>query len=165
MYKRQVLAIVAIGVIVILPAVINLVDLGSTLSSVLPIISWAVLLALFTFYLSVLYQYGPNRTTPKWRWVSWGSVIASVLFLIVSGLFSWYANEFGNFNKTYGSLGAIIVLMTWFYLSSLVMLLGAEINAELEHQTKKDSTQGNEKAFGSRGATMADTVGKTREKD
>jgi membrane protein len=111
----------------------------------------------------VLYRFGPHRAKAKWKWVSVGSIVAAVLWALVSALFSWYAKEFGNFNKTYGSLGAVIVLMTWFYLSSFVVLLGGEINAEMEHQTAKDSTTGPAKPLGTRGAKMADEVGANAE--
>lgn len=158
-----VLAIVAMGVVIVVPALTNLIPLAEEVAFLRTAVSWVILLGLFTFFLSFVYRYGPDRARAKWKWVSWGAVTAAVLWAIVSALFSWYAKEFGNFNKTYGSLGAIIVLMTWFYLSSFVILLGGEINAELEHQTKKDSTTGPEKPLGERGAEMADTVGKTTE--
>lgn len=154
------LAILALGVIVVIPAITNLLNLGPTINSAATIVSWVILLGLFTFFLSFAYRYGPNRKQAKWQWVSWGATIASLLWALVSALFSWYAKEFGNFNKTYGSLGAMIVLMTWFYLSSFVVLLGGQINAELEHQTERDSTKGKEeKPMGKRGANMADTLG------
>lgn len=158
------LAILALGVIVIIPVITNILNLGARVDMLMTVVSWVVLLGLFSFFLSFTYRFGPDREKAKWRWVSWGAVIASLLWVIVSGLFSWYAKEFGNFNKTYGSLGAMIVLMTWFYLSSFVILLGAEINAELEHQTKKDSTSGKEKPMGTRGAAMADTLGNSSQK-
>lgn len=154
-----VLAILAMGVIVGIPAITSFLNLGDSIEILATAASWVVLLGIFSFYLSFIYRFGPHRVKAQWKWVSWGAVIASVLWAVVSALFSWYAKEFGNFNKTYGSLGAIIVLMTWFYLSSFVILIGAEINAELEHQTKKDTTTGPEKPLGARGATMADTVG------
>lgn len=158
-----VLAILAMGVIVVIPAITNLFHFGEMMTILGTVASWIVLLGIFSFYLSVMYKVGPDRENAKWKWVSAGAVIAAVLFAIVSALFSWYAKEFGNFNKTYGSMGAVIVLMTWFYLSSFVILLGAEINAELEHQTKRDTTTGPEKPLGVRGARMADTVGPTAE--
>lgn len=159
-----VLSIVAMGVIIGIPAVTSLFNFPTVIESAVSIASWAILLALFSFFLSIIYRFGPNRNKEKWRWVSWGAVIAAVLWAVTSLLFSWYAKEFGNFNKTYGSLGAVIVLMTWFYLSSFVVLLGGEINAELEHQTRKDSTKGKPKPMGKRNATMADTLGDTYEK-
>jgi membrane protein len=156
------LAILALGVIVVIPAITNLLSFTPGINILMTVVSWVVLLGLFSFFLSFTYRYAPDRKKAKWSWVSWGAVVASVLWLIVSALFSWYAKEFGNFNKTYGPLGAMIVLMTWFQLSSFVILLGAVINAELEHQTKKDSTQGPEKPMGNRGAYMADTLGKSK---
>ena len=96
---------------------------------------------------------------PQWRWITWGSAVAAVSWLVVSLLFSWYAENFGNYNKTYGSLGAIIAFMFWIWLSIIVVLIGAELNAETEHQTARDTTTGRPKPLGSRGAKMADTVG------
>lgn len=159
----SVLAILAIGVIVGIPAITSFLNLPDNMKIIGTVASWLVLLAIFSFYLSVIYRYGPDRQKAKWKWVSSGAVIASILFAIASALFSWYAKEFGNFNKTYGSMGAVIVLMTWFFISSFVILVGAEINAELEHQTKRDSTTGPEKPMGTRGAQMADSVGPTAE--
>lgn len=155
------LSIVAIGVIVGIPAVTNLFNFPPLVETAATVGSWLVLLFIFSLFLAVIYRFGPNRNQAKWRWVSWGAIIASVLWAITSLLFSWYAKEFGNFNKTYGSLAAVIVLMTWFYLSSFVILLGGEINAELEHQTKKDSTKGPAKPMGKRDAVMADTLGRS----
>ncbi|MCM2349224.1 MAG: YihY/virulence factor BrkB family protein [Bacteriovoracaceae bacterium] len=155
------LSIVAIGVIVGIPAVTNLFNFPPLVETAATVGSWLVLLFIFSLFLAVIYRFGPNRNQAKWRWVSWGAFIASVLWAVTSLLFSWYAKEFGNFNKTYGSLAAVIVLMTWFYLSSFVILLGGEINAELEHQTKKDSTKGPAKPMGKRDAVMADTLGRS----
>lgn len=154
-----VLSILALAVIIGIPTVTNILNLPDALETGVTVGSWILLLAIFSFFLSVIYRYGPNRHNAKWRWVSLGSVVAAILWAITSLLFSWYAKEFGNFNKTYGSLASIIVLMTWFYLTSFVILLGGEINAELEHQTKRDSTTGREKPMGQRHASMADTLG------
>lgn len=159
-----VLSIIAIGVIIGIPAVTSLFNFPQAIETAVSIGSWVILLALFSFFLSIIYRFGPNRNKAKWKWVSWGAVIAAVLWAVTSLLFSWYAKEFGNFNKTYGSLGAVIVLMTWFYLSSFVILLGGEINAELEHQTSVDSTKGKPKPMGKRNAEMADTLGDTYDK-
>lgn len=156
-----VMAILAIGVVVIVPVVMNFFDFLPMTSILATAGSWLLLLGIFSFYLSFAYRFGPNRENAQWKWVSWGAVFSAVAWALVSALFSWYAKEFGNFNKTYGSLGAIIVLMTWFYLSSFVILIGAEINAEMEHQTSRDSTTGPEKPMGEREATMADTLGES----
>lgn len=112
-----------------------------------------------TFVLAVIYRYGPSRETAQWRWITWGSAIAALLWIAVSGLFSWYAASFGKFNETYGSLGAIIGFMTWLWLSAIIVLLGAEIDAEMEHQTTQDTTSNSPKPIGSRGAQVPDTTG------
>ena len=109
--------------------------------------------------LALLYRYGPSRDKAEWRWVTPGGIVAAVLWLVVSMLFSWYVANFGSYNETYGSLGAVIGFMTWIWISTIVVLLGAEINAEMEHQTAKDTTEGSHQPMGTRGAQMADTVG------
>ena len=110
---------------------------------------------------SVLYRYGPSRDKAQWAWVTAGSLVAAVLWLVASLLFSWYVSSFGSYNETYGSLGAVIGFMTWIWISAIVVLLGAEINAETEHQTARDTTEGPRKPMGVRGATMADNVGRS----
>jgi membrane protein len=122
-------------------------------------ISWArwPLLALMAFFLlTCLYRYGPSRRSAKWRWVTAGSVFATLMWLIVSAGFSYYVSGFANYDKIYGSLGAVIVLLFWLYLSFYIFLLGAEINAELELQTAQDTTEGKSKPMGERGAFVAD---------
>jgi membrane protein implicated in regulation of membrane protease activity len=94
--------------------------------------------------------------------ITWGSALAAALWLAGSVLFSWYASNFGNFDATYGSLGAVIGFMTWLWISAIVVLIGAELDAELEHQTMRDTTTGRDQPLGARGATMADTVGRSR---
>jgi len=99
------------------------------------------------------------RSEPRWRWITWGSVSAAIVWLAASALFSWYVASFGSYNKTYGSLGAVIGFMTWIWISIIVVLVGAKLNAEMEHQTVHESTTGQPKPIGRRGARMADTVG------
>jgi len=101
-----------------------------------------------------------SREKAQWRWLTWGSAFAAIAWLVVSVLFSWYAANFGTYNKTYGSLGAVVGLMTWMWLSSIVILLGAELDAEMEQQTTRDTTTGPPTPLGARGARVADTVGK-----
>ncbi len=98
-------------------------------------------------------------TKAQWRWITPRSVFAAVAWLAVSLLFSWYAQNFGSYNKTYGSLGAAIGFMTWLWISTIVILVGAKLNAETEHQTARDTTEGKPRKLGQRGARMADTVG------
>jgi membrane protein len=125
----------------------------------LAILRWPVLLVIVGVWLAVIYRYGPSRRDPKWRWVTWGSVTAAVLWLAASMLFSWYVANFDSYNKTYGSLGAGVGFMVWIWLSVVIVLLGADLNAEMEHQTARDSTDGTPKPLGARGANMADHVG------
>ena len=116
------------------------------------------MLVFVTLFLAFLYRYGPNRRRAQWRWVSWGSAFASLAWIAVSLGFSWYVTNFGKYNETYGSLGAVIGFMTWVWLSSTVVLVGAELDAEMEHQTAHDTTTGPARPIGARGAKMADTV-------
>lgn len=156
-----VLSLVAMLVVVFLPAITGIFDFGQLFNALSKGIGWVLLLGIFSFFLSCIYRFGPCRHKAKWKWVSPGSILASVLWAATSLLFSWYAANFGNFNKTYGSLGAVVVMMTWFYISSFIILIGGEVNAELEHQTKRDTTTGKPKPMGKRGAVMADTLGKS----
>ena len=107
------------------------------------------------------YRYGPYRRAARWQWGAAGSASAAVTWIVASFLFSWYLSNFANYNATYGSLGAAVGVMVWLWISTTVMLLGAELNAEIEHQTARDSTVGSEQPLGSRGAVMADTVGQS----
>lgn len=148
----------AVAAVVVVPVLLNVVGLGGVGEVMLKWARWPALLAGVVFALAVLYRYGPSRDEPKWRWVSWGSGIAAVLWVAGSILFSWYAENFGSYNETYGSLGAVIGFMTWIWLSTTVILVGAELNAELEHQTARDTTVGPDRPIGTRGAEMADSV-------
>ena len=149
--------VVAITCIVALPAVLNY--LPGFVGTALDIARWPLLAVMVAVGLACMYRYGPSRDTPQWRWITWGSACAAVAWLAASALFSFYAAHFGTFNKTYGSLGAVIGFMVWIWLSVIVMLLGGKLNAEIEHQTARDSTEGRPKPLGQRGAKMADTVG------
>ena len=114
------------------------------------------------FALACLYRFGPSRERPQWRWVTWGSAIAAGIWIVGSLALSWYVANFGSYNATYGSLGAIIGFLIWMWLSTIIVLVGTEINAEAEHQTARDSTEGAPKHMGARGARMADEVGEAR---
>ncbi len=149
----------ALGSIVVVPVILGYLGLSSAGDLLLRIGRWPAMYLVLTFGLAVIYRYGPSREKPRWRWITWGSAIAAILWLAVSGLFSWYAADFGKFNETYGSLGAVIGFMTWLWISAIVILLGAEIDAEMEHQTARDTTTGAPKPLGARGARVADTVG------
>lgn len=149
----------ALGAILAIPMVLKSMGLPDEGNALLRIGRWPVMCLILAFALAVIYRYGPNREAPQWQWISWGSAVAALLWLAASGMFSWYAANFGKFNETYGSLGAIIGFMTWLWISAIVILVGAEINAEMEHQTACDTTTGRPKPMGARGARMAETVG------
>jgi membrane protein len=152
----------ALGSIVVMPVVLNYVGLSDAADLLLRIGRWPAMFVVLTLALAVIYRYGPSREAPRWRWISWGSAVAAILWLGVSVLFSWYASNFGDFNETYGSLGAVIGFMTWLWISAIVVLLGAELDAEMEHQTARDTTIGAPAPMGMRGARMADTIGAAR---
>lgn len=120
--------------------------------------SWFLAAGLASLAIAAIYRYGPDRDEAKWRWLTAGSLGATVLWLFATLGFSFYVSNFGSYNATYGSLGAVVVLLMWLYLSAYVLLLGAELNAELEHQTARDTTTGPERPMGERGAAMADSV-------
>lgn len=151
--------VVIIALVGVMPAVIQFVGLGAILKWLILILQWPVLIAVALFSLAVLYRYAPNRTPAKWRWVSPGAILATLLWLIASIGFSVYVSYFNSYNATYGSLGGVVILLTWLYLSSFVALLGAVINAQTERQTQHDSTDGPDRPMGQRDAQAADTVG------
>ncbi|WP_162054233.1 YihY/virulence factor BrkB family protein [Pontibacter pamirensis] len=153
-----VLGIMCLAAVIAFPALVDSLGLPSVLETVIQWGRWLLLAIFVMFGLALLYKIAPDRDNPKFKWVSWGSAIATVLWLVGSLLFSWYVNNFGNFNEMYGSVAAVIILMLWLNLTSFVILLGAEINSELEHQTAKDTTVGKEEPRGTRGAYHADRV-------
>jgi membrane protein len=153
--------IAALGVIVVVPVVLGVVGLGGVAEALISVLRWPLLFALALLVLAVVYRYAPSRDRPRWRWVSWGAVAATALWIVGSIAFSIYVRNFGRYDATYGSLGAVIILLMWLWLSAFIVLLGAEVNSEMEHQTARDTTEGPEQPRGRRGARMADTVGRT----
>src|SRR5215208_2042831 len=137
-------------------------DWRASIGELLAILRWPVLFASIAASLAFIYRYGPSRRDARWRWVTWGSVVAAMLWIAASMLFSWYVTTFDSYNRLYGSLGAGVGLMVWLWISAVIVLLGGEINAQMEHQTARDTTEGGAKPLGSRGATMADHVGAAR---
>ena len=109
---------------------------------------WPLLYVTLLFALACLYRYGPSRAHPQWRWVTWGSAIAGAVWLIGSLALSWYVANFANYNATYGSLGAVIGFLVWTWVSTIIVLVGAEINAEMQRQTARDTTSGGAKMDG-----------------
>jgi membrane protein len=150
----------AIALVVVFPLLLAAVGLASVDYPIIGYLRWPMMLVLMILGLAVLYRYGPSRRSARWRWISVGSVFAALAWLAVSSLFSWYLGNFANYNATYGALGAVVGLMMWMWFSTIVVLVGAELNSEIEHQTAQDSTVGPAKPLGRRGAVMADTVGR-----
>jgi membrane protein len=150
--------LIAMGSVVVLPAVLSFVGFGGTTDLLLKVLRWPLLLVAITIFLACVYRYGPSRAKARWRWVSWGGGFAAIVWILGSAVFAWYVANFGTYNKTYGSLGAAIGFMTWIWLSAIVVLVGAELNAEMEHQTARDTTAGTEAPIGARHASKADQV-------
>ena len=143
--------VVALGAVVVVPVVLNYLSLSNFADLLVRIARWPVMFVGLALVLACIYRFGPSREAAAWRWISWGSAVATLLWLAASGLFSWYAASFGKFNETYGSLGAVIGFMTWLWISAIAVLLGAELDAEMEHQTAQDTTTGGPKPMGARG--------------
>jgi membrane protein len=114
----------ALGAVVVIPVVLNFIGLSNSADLMLRIARWPAMFVAVALALALIYRYGPSREAPQWRWITWGSAVAAVLWLAASALFSWYAASFGKFNETYGSLGAVIGFMTWLWISAIVILLG-----------------------------------------
>jgi membrane protein len=149
----------AVGAVVVTPLLLSPVGLAGMTEEIVRFARWPVLTVGMLLGLSVLYRYGPSRRAAKWQWISLGAVLATLTWFAGSAVLSYYFANFANYNATYGSLGAAIGTMMWMWMSSIVVLFGAELNSEIEHQTARDTTVGAEKPLGVRGATMADTVG------
>jgi membrane protein len=158
-----VFVIVAFGLLAVVPAVLEVLPLGIVGTILAGVARWVLLLAMFAGSLAVLYRVAPDRDAPRIRWVSLGAVVVTVIWALVSVVFSLYVNNFGSYDKTYGAIAGVIVLMLWLYLTCYLVLLGAEINSEAEHQTAVDTTKGEPQPMGTRDAKMADTLPETPE--
>ncbi len=148
----------AIATLVFLPNVVGFFGLSAYSATLLQALSTLLMVCFVTLTLSLLYRFGPCRRMAKWHWVTPGSLLATVLWLIASVLFSLYVGRIASYDVTYGPLGAVVGVMMWFYVTAYVVLLGAELNSELELQTARDSTEGPAKPIGRRGAYVADHV-------
>jgi membrane protein len=153
-----VFVIITFGLVAVVPAVLQALPLGNVGTILAQVVRWALLLGVFAGSLAVLYRVAPDRDAPRFRWVSLGSVIVTVAWALVSVGFALYVNNFGSYDKTYGTIAGVIVLMLWLYLTCYLVLLGAEINSEAEHQTAHDTTRGEPQPMGTRDAKMADTL-------
>lgn len=151
-------ALMLVAMTVILPVVLDSVGLGSTTEWAISAGGILAAFAVVSLSISALYRWGPSRETARWNWITPGSLLAVVFIAIVSLLFSYYTANFGSYDATYGSLGALIGMMTWIWLTMIILIVGGELNSEMEHQTARDTTTGPEQPMGSRGARMADNV-------
>lgn len=148
--------VVVLALVAAAPALLNQLPVGAR--AVLQLARWVLLALLITVALAVLYRVAPDRDAPKFRWVSVGAGVATLLWLLASVGFSIYTSTFASYAKTYGALAGVVVLLFWLWITSYAILLGAEINAEAEQQTARDSTKGEEQPIGQRDAVKADSV-------
>ena len=153
----------AVFAVIALPTIIDDTGLGFGMRRLLNILIWPALAVMFGVALAVLYRVAPDRSAAHWTWVTLGSLFSIVAWVIVTLGFRLYVSSFGSYNETYGSLSAVVVMLLWLWLTAIIVLLGAEINAETEHQTARDTTVGGEQPIGRRGAVKADTVGEIRD--
>jgi membrane protein len=150
--------LITFGLVAVVPNVLDALPLGPFATVLAQVVRWVLLLGIFAGSLAVLYRVAPDRDAPRLRWVSLGAVFVTVIWALVSLGFSIYVDNFGSYDKTYGAIAGVIVLMLWLYLTCYLILLGAEINSEAEHQTAEDTTQGPPQPMGQRDATMADSL-------
>ncbi|GGY54927.1 YihY/virulence factor BrkB family protein [Parvularcula lutaonensis] len=151
---------IVLALVVALPAALKALHLPLKTETLISFARWPVLFFGMVAATSLLYRIGPSRRDPQFRWVSVGAVASSILWLLVSWGISFYASNITDFSGTYGAFGAIILLQTWLWATALVILIGAKINAEIEHQTACDSTIGPDRPIGERGAWVADELGR-----
>jgi len=153
-----VLGLLSLLIVIFFPIFIGKIGLSETIESVIGWSRWLVLGFILVFTLGALYKIAPHRDNPEYKWVSWGALIGAVLWILGSALFSWYVNNFGSYSDLYGSFAAVVILLLWLFLTAFIVLLGAEINSEMEHQTRKDTTVGPNEPMGQRGGYHADHV-------
>ena len=144
-----------------LPAVLAVLDFGAVFEFLVTTGLWIGLFFLTVFGLAVLYRYAPSRDEPEWKWASSGAVVSCIIWIVASAGFAFYVGNFGTYNESFGTLGGVIVLLMWFWISAFIILLGAELNAEMEAQTRADTTKGPDEPMGSRDAVKADRVGES----
>ena len=161
-FGALVFAALLVNVVITIPIILRFLPLGPLAGWIITVLPLVVIFIVANIGIAVLYRYGPSREPARWRWISPGSVSAATVWVAASAGFSWYMSNFADYSATYGSLGAIAAAMMWAYISTLILLVGAEFNAELEQQTECDTTIPPERDMGERGAAVADTLGETR---
>ena len=145
-----------------IPAVLSIVDLGSLAEPVVLVLSFVTIAVMSVIGLSILYRYGPSRDGAEWAWVSVGGIAGCTLWILGSAGFAFYVKTFGSYNESFGTLAGVVILLTWLWLSAFIILLGAELNAEMEAQTRHDTTKGHDQPMGQRDAEKADNLGEAR---
>lgn len=158
------IGLISILIVILFPAFVQWFGFSSFIESLLSLGRWVLLGALIVFSISLLYKFAPHRDNPQFKWVSWGAIAGTFLWIAGSLLFSWYVQNIGSFDEMYGSFAAVIILLMWLFLTSFIVLLGAEINSEMEHQTAWDTTVGEKKPMGHREAYHADHVARGENK-
>lgn len=154
--------LLAMAVVAVIPAVVSFLPLGAVAEPLIVGVSFVVLAAFTIGGLAVLYRYGPSRDGAEWSWVSAGGIVGCALWLIASAGFAFYVSSFGSYNESFGALAGVVILLTWLWMSVFVILIGAELNAEMEAQTRRDTTQGRDLPMGHRDAEKADELGAAR---
>lgn len=151
--------LLSLSVTLVLPAALEFVNLGNFLEPAILVGSFILVALLTIFGLAVLYRYGPSRDAPEWSWASVGAIASCALWIIGSAGFAYYVKSFGSYNESFGTLAGVVIMLTWLWLSAFIILLGAELNAEMEAQTRRDTTQGRDLPMGDRDAQKADVLG------
>jgi membrane protein len=151
-----VVGLLSLLIVIFFPLLIKNIGLTLQIENILTWFRWVLLGIILVLTLSMVYKFAPNRRSPRLRWVSWGALLGSLVWLAGSMLFSWYVSNFGSYDDLYGSFAAVAILLLWLFLTAFIVLMGAEINSEMEHQTRYDTTIGPEKPMGERNAHHAD---------
>ncbi|SCB58787.1 membrane protein [Rhizobium aethiopicum] len=157
----MVFAVLMVALVGVMPVVLSFLWLDQFKEQMALLLRWPVLLFVVAVAVTLVYRFGPSREPARIRWMTWGAGLTAVAWAVMSLGFSFYLEHFANYNATYGTLGALIGFLIWIWLSVVILIVGAELNAELEHQTARDTTTGHPLPMGARGAYVADTLGET----
>ncbi len=142
-----------------IPTILAFVDMGSAVAMLVNAALWLGLISLTIVGLSVLYRFAPSRDTPEWQWTSVGAVVGCLVWITASASFAFFVSKFSYYNQSFGALAGVVVLLMWFWISAYIIIMGAELNAELEAQTRADTTVGGDKAIGTQDAEKPDHPG------
>jgi membrane protein len=154
------LSLAALGLTVLVPQIASGLGVGDRTDVIVRWGRWPLIFVIVLTGIGLLYRSGPSRRSPRWSWVTPGAVLATLVWFGGSFLFSWLVRNFGSYELTFGAIAGVVILLLWMWLSSFVVLMGAQLNAEMEHQTRRDTTRGRVRPMGQRGAYMADTLGR-----